>query len=200
MRYIKRHAETLFLQWKQTCRQNSHKLALLVTGSRQVGKTTAVQHFANEQYKNVIYVDVKIDSKLAMLTRLSHDDVCSGVENYCAARGLTFSNDQNTVIIIDEVQESKELYERIRLFNRQLDCDLIVTGSNLTKAINYFQPVGDTQEIRMFPLSFEEYLDYYGAYDYYLSHSIETICNEKLDWFRNVYQVYCIVGGLNLLG
>ena len=42
-----------------------------------------------------------------------------------------FSDTEDTVIIIDEIQESAEIYNRIREFTRQFRCRFIVTGSYL---------------------------------------------------------------------
>ena len=42
-----------------------------------------------------------------------------------------FQDTDDTVIIIDEIQESAEIYNRIREFTRQFRCHFIVTGSYL---------------------------------------------------------------------
>jgi hypothetical protein len=47
----------------------------------------------------------------------------------------------------------------------------------------------------MYPLSFEEYIDYFGGYEYYKEHSISTICTEKYQWFQDLYSGYLKVGG-----
>ena len=193
--YIERFVEHDILKWKDTCRTSVHKYALEVTGSRQVGKTTTVLHFAENNYENVVYVDVRKSKQVEELVLVDFTNVKCVVEEYCKERDIEYTDDQNTVIIFDEIQESKDLYECIRTYNRGLKCDLIVTGSNLQKTIGLFQPAGDLQELRMYPLSYEEYLEYFGAYDYYKRKSINEICTEKYDWFRKAYDVYKVVGG-----
>ncbi len=106
-----------------------------------------------------------------------------------------FINSPDTVLILDEVQENKAIYERIRTFNRSLDCHVIFTGSNLKLAQDYFQPAGDCISMTMYPLSFEEYINYFGGYEYYQKNSISTICKEKYQWFQDLYSVYLRVGG-----
>ena len=55
--YIHRFIEDNLLNWKLN---NSDKV-LLVSGCRQVGKTTTILEFARHEYKNVIYINVATD-------------------------------------------------------------------------------------------------------------------------------------------
>ena len=52
---LKRKITDEMLAWKNT----SNKKALIVKGLRQVGKTTSVRAFAQENYENVVYVNFK---------------------------------------------------------------------------------------------------------------------------------------------
>lgn len=195
MQYIKRFIESDFLNWKNTNRVGGHKYALEVTGSGQIGKTTTVLHFAEENYDNVVYVDVSNNSEVGSILNDNFHSVEDRVSQYCRLKNIKFTNDQCTALIFDEVQESAELFSSIRLFNRGLNCDLIITGSNLQKTIGLFQPAGDLIEMRMYPLSYEEYLEYFSGYEYYCNEDINTICDEKIEWYKNVYKAYSIVGG-----
>lgn len=66
----------------------------------------------------------------------------------------------DTVIIIDEIQESADIYNRIREFTRSLKSDFIITGSYLGRILNkefkYSADDLDTLEIQT--LNFEEFL------------------------------------------
>ena len=190
MPYIKRSVEKEFYNWKEHWKG----YGLEVVGCRQVGKTTTVLHFAYENYKNVVYVNVGADN-IDLLSSINEHNALEVIQQYCNSCDIHYEDDRSTVLILDEIQESKAIYEKIRVFNRYLGCDLIVTGSNLAKTIGFFQPAGDLIQCKMYPLSFEEYLEYYGAYKYYSENSIETICKEKYDWFKQVYDVYTVVGG-----
>lgn len=71
-----------------------------------------------------------------------------------------FQDTDDTVIIIDEIQESAEIYNRIREFTRQFQCHFIVTGSYLGRV---YEPEfrfssGDVTKITIYTLSFEEFL------------------------------------------
>lgn len=192
--YIERFIEKDFHDWKDNWADSR---TLLVKGCRQVGKTTSVRHFAGENYKYVIYVDVRSETDLSILESASESNVVERLTAFCEAHPEmhAFINSPDTVLILDEVQESKAIYERIRTFNRSLDCHVIFTGSNLKLAQDYFQPAGDCISMTMYPLSFEEYINYFGGYEYYQKNSISTICKEKYQWFQDLYSVYLRVGG-----
>ena len=72
-----------------------------------------------------------------------------------------FSDTEDTVIIIDEIQESAEIYNRIREFTRQFRCRFIVTGSYLGRIYEPEFPVfrGDVTSIQIYTLSYEEFLE-----------------------------------------
>ena len=55
---LKRDAYYKLLEWKKS---HTNKV-LLVEGARQVGKTYLVKKFANENYKNVIYINLLEES------------------------------------------------------------------------------------------------------------------------------------------
>ena len=51
-----------------------------------------------------------------------------------------FDDSPDTIVIIDEIQESAAIYNRIREFTRRLKSDFIITGSYL-RLTSYFLPV-----------------------------------------------------------
>ena len=57
----------------------------------------------------------------------------------------SFVDDKETIIIIDEIQESAEVYNQIRTLAREFQSYVIVTGSYLGRLINpeFFLPAGD---------------------------------------------------------
>lgn len=191
MEYITRFVEKDFKEWKD----QYNRFALEVTGCRQVGKTTTVLHFANENYTTVISVNVGADKYLYLLEDVDEYNVVDRLTEYCEYRNIDFRNDRSTVLILDEIQENKLIYDRIRIFNRCLKCDVIITGSYLQKIKNEFVPVGDVFIVEMFPLSYEEYLEYFGLYELYRTCTIEQLCKKYLKEFKTVYDLYLHVGG-----
>lgn len=55
---LKRDAYNDLLNWKN----NHNNKVLLVEGARQVGKTYLVKKFAEENYKNIIYINILEES------------------------------------------------------------------------------------------------------------------------------------------
>lgn len=53
---LKRTIEKNLLEWK-----NRPHHPLVIAGMRQTGKTYSVRKFGDEQYKNVVYLDLRAD-------------------------------------------------------------------------------------------------------------------------------------------
>lgn len=53
------------------------------------------------------------------------------LQDACKLYEPDFTDTEDTIIIIDEIQESAEIYNRIREFTRQFRARFIVTGSYL---------------------------------------------------------------------
>lgn len=197
MLYFKRDIEADLLNWKK----NSNRI-LMLNGARQVGKTTVLKHFAEENFKNVIYVSFEEDTGNLLLSCIAqcranpkpqtfYVDIFKEFSKYAVAE---FTNDENTIVIIDEIQRSQEVYEMIKPFRDNLHCRVAVIGSYLYQAIDYFQPVGCTDNVTMYPMSFLEFLDVLGK-----RAELETLYQnnnfEYSDFYECTYKRYCIVGG-----
>lgn len=91
MQYIERHLERKFLH------MNDFFKAILVTGARQVGKTTMLRHLAEGQYRTYVTMD-----NLMARTLAKEDPVL-------------FFQTYRPPIIIDEVQKAPELFEQIKI-------------------------------------------------------------------------------------
>ena len=133
--YLKRNVYKRLIEWKNSADHST----LEVNGARQVGKTYLINKFADEYFKQKIYIN---------LFELSGKQFLECYEQAIAWKPGTkrpehplhdafllyepsFQDTEDTVIIIDEIQESAEIYNRIREFTRQFKCRFIVTGSYL---------------------------------------------------------------------
>lgn len=106
------------------------------------------------------------------------------------------------MIIIDEIQESSEIYNRIREFTRQFQARFIVTGSYLGRVLEpeFHYASGDITKLRIYTLSFEEFLE---ALDGELCQTWRNLplpeaddnCPEVYDRLRLAYDQYCQIGG-----
>lgn len=82
------------------------------------------------------------------------------IHNMLTAYDSKFSDNEDTVVIIDEIQESATVYSLIRNFSRDFKAHFIVTGSYLGKTVDkeFFKSAGDVESLTLYPLSFEEFL------------------------------------------
>lgn len=91
MEYIERTLERKFLN------MNSFFKAVLVTGARQVGKTTMLKHLAKDQNRTYVSMDDM------MIRTLAKSDPVLFFQTY------------RPPIIIDEIQKAPELFEQIKI-------------------------------------------------------------------------------------
>lgn len=117
MKYIKRELERKFLE------MNDFFKAILVTGARQVGKSTMLKHLAEKQNRTVVSMDD------AFARELAKNDP------------LLFFQTYRPPILIDEIQKAPELLEYIKIM-----CDeseerglFWLTGSQRKKLIEKSQ-------------------------------------------------------------
>ena len=155
---FKRKITDEMLAWKNT----PNKKALIVKGLRQVGKTTSVRAFAQQNYENVVYVNFKSNNSAK---RIFDDDlVINRITTDLSAllpdaRFVPYK----TVIIFDEIQECANARSSIKAFVEDGRYDVIGTGSLLgikgyNKKKSKGVPVGIEKIIYMKPMDFEEFL------------------------------------------
>jgi predicted AAA+ superfamily ATPase len=119
-----------------------------------------------------------------------------------------YRDNPNNLIIIDEIQASKTIYNCMRFMNRGLSSHLAVTGSYLGVVFNnrgYNEPVGDLSSRNMFALSYREYLKALGLYDEYSKINTFDFLDfeggkEGRDYLfykkiEDAFQVYLRIGG-----
>lgn len=202
--YIKRNVYQQLMDWKN----ESSNSTLEVRGARQVGKTYIINKFADENFKHKIYINLfELSGKqfLECYNRATawmpgtprpehplHDAFC--------LYDQSFEDTDDTVIIIDEIQESADIYNRIREFTRQFQCHFIVTGSYLGRVLEpeFRFSSGDVTSVTIYTLSFEEYL---AAADSELFRMYLLIDNSVLEdknyyeQLKQLYNIYCQIGG-----
>ncbi len=199
---LKRTAYQKLLSWKQCSRHNT----LEISGARQVGKTYLVNKFADEQYTNKVYVNL-LELSGEIFLEIYHDirrEMKEGerfqnpVKELLIRYDSKFIDSQDTVVIIDEIQESAEIYNRIREFTRSLESDFIVTGSYLGRILNkeFRYSAGDMTSLEIQTLSFEEFLDALGELK--LFDELDIFGNGEENIYQKIssrYGIYRQIGG-----
>jgi predicted AAA+ superfamily ATPase len=168
-RYFERDIYKDMLKWKKRREESSIPVSLEIEGPRQCGKTTVTDKFAKENYKNVIKIDLGDDDDLGIVREWENRTVVrtpdGGIRNFLLLFSKNFVDSPDTVVVIDEIQESSHVHRMIRRMTRDLKSHLIVTGSYLGKVVkdkDFFYPAGDLHSLLMTTLSFEEFL---GIFD-----------------------------------
>ena len=183
---LKRDIYEKLLDWKK---RDSHKV-LELRGARQVGKTYILNKFAQENYKTFLYINMVQTTGMPRKEQPLHDAMRLFDER--------FQDTKDTIVVIDEIQDSAKVYSLIRQFAREFSCDFIITGSYLGKTLSreYFQPVGDLDIMILDTLTFEEFLDAEGKRDLYNSVDLYgKSSHEAYDELKRYYDLYCQIGG-----
>ena len=157
---FKRKIYNQLLNWKN---QQSHK-PLIIKGLRQIGKTTIVTQFANENYESIIILDFRKDVSLHKIFDgdFDIDEIIFSLSlKYKTAKFIPYK----TVLIFDELQDCPNARSSLKYFALDGRYDIICTGSLLgikNYRITHKQsrgiPVGFEEIIEMKPMDFEEFL------------------------------------------
>ena len=195
---LKRKVENEIVKWYQSGRKKS----LLITGARQVGKTTAVREFARVHYSHFVEINF-VKFPLAKQAFDGNLDTKTIITNL-STMGFGPFVEGKTLVFFDEIQECPNARTAIKFLVEDHRYDFIESGSLL--GINYKSvtsyPVGYEQEVKMYPLDFEEFLWACGVTDdviEVLRHSYvhevpvpEFIHNQVSQYYRQ----HLVVGGM----
>ena len=58
--YLKRKIDEYLLEWKE----KEERLPLIIKGARQIGKTESINHFANQNYGNIVSIKFCIGTEI----------------------------------------------------------------------------------------------------------------------------------------
>lgn len=202
--YIKRDIYQKLLEWLN----DSGHSTLEVRGARQTGKTYIINKFSDENFTHKIYINLfELSGKQFLKCYETATKWLPGTprpEHPLKDAFFLFDQDfvdsEDTVIIIDEIQESAEIYNRIREFTRQFKCHFIVTGSYLGRVLEpeFRFSSGDVTSISIYTLSFEEFLAAADNELYRTYLLVENSISEDksfYDQMKQLYDVYCHIGG-----
>ena len=192
---MKRKLLNNLIEWKN---DKNHK-PLVLEGARQVGKTWLMKEFGRTQYKKVAYINFDRNEKMCKVfeTDLDTNRLITAIE-----LDVEFKiTPEDTLIIFDEIQECPRAITALKYFNEDApQYDIIAAGSLLGVAHHFGTgfPVGKVEFLRLYPLSFTEFLDAMGKEQF-----VELI--EKQDFemiklfntkFEDLLKQYTYIGGM----
>ena len=188
---MKRKIEEQLLAWKQ---KTSDRLPLIVNGARQVGKTYILRKFGEEQFSNVVYINLETN-----LTVASYFD-----ENIQPERLLRYLEASTGEHIIPGESCERALTALKYFCEETPEFRVAAAGSLLGVAINrqkYSFPVGKVETITLYPLDFEEYLwargkeflcrEIRASYE-----SMEPLPDALHQEAVELYREYLLIGGM----
>ena len=191
----------IYNQIEKFYKSNPNK-ALMITGARQVGKSTIVEEFANKHFKHFIKMDfIKNEEYVTALSGTkSTDEILLRLSSLFGDEMVP----GETLIFFDEVQECKELITQIKYLVQEGSYTYILSGSLLGTVFQDILsvPVGYMDIYRMFPLDFEEFVYANGVNKKVIDAVRKSFENEKpVDSFlherlMSLFELYLIVGGM----
>lgn len=204
--YLKRKIYDALLEWKE---DNSHS-TLEINGARQTGKTYIINKFADENFNHKIYINLfDLSGKQFMECYRQAGAWKPGSQrpNFPLHQAIrlydpSFQDNPDNVVIIDEIQESSEIYNCIREFTRQFAARFIVSGSYLGRVLEpeFKYASGDITKLKIYTLSFEEFLEaldgeLYSVWQCLPLFKADDSRPQVYDQLREAYHLYCQIGG-----
>ena len=193
---LKRTSLKQLIEWGN----KKDKKPLIVNGMRQVGKTTLIKEYANTYFKNnFVYLN--------LFDKEDYDIFNNGLETTLQAiqsiKGIELT--KNTLIIIDEVQESESAYMFIKaLHDSDKPNNLICSGSYIENHViqnNFKIPMGCYETLTIYPLSFKEFLINKGEESSLKVAKSNILSNSKVNAtihnkLLSVLDEYLLIGGM----
>lgn len=195
---LKRKAYDKLLEWKK----EEKKKALCIIGARQIGKTTVVRQFAQENYEYFVEINFLLDDKASAIFSgaLDANTIITNLTAYVQKP----MEAGKTLILFDEIQECPNARTAIKFLVEDGRYDYVETGSLL--GVRYKEvksyPVGFEEIYRMYPMDFEEYLWANGVQEStirYLEECFrkrEKITESVHNTLTKLFLSYIVVGGM----
>lgn len=154
---MKRKIYNELLEWKN----NKENKPLMILGARQVGKTYIIEKFCENEYEH--YKKINLFENQNIIDLYKRTDINSEEKYNYLKTIINFDFDTpNSIIFIDEIQESEALIAELKFFcESHNNVNIICAGSLLGVKLNrakFSFPVGKVKMLTLYPMDFEEFL------------------------------------------
>lgn len=156
---MKRDIYEKLVDWKN----KPNRKPLILNGARQVGKTYILREFGEREYSKFTFFSLDRNQNarevfekggstadiLMALSAISQVDITPG----------------DTLLVLDEIQDCPKALETLKFFCEDMpELHVIVAGSLLGLALHegVSYPVGKVEELRLYPMTFLEFLSAMG--------------------------------------
>lgn len=172
---------------------------LILNGARQVGKTYILREFGEKEYSKLAFFSLDRNLKAREVFEKGGDteDMLMALSAIC---GLDITP-TDTLVVLDEIQDCPKALESLKFFCEEMpEIHIIVAGSLLGLSLHggTSYPVGKVEELRLYPMTFVEFLNAMGK-----SQIVRVL--EERNWsvinlleaeFRELLRQYYYVGGM----
>lgn len=197
---MKRKIYEELLKWKNN---NDNVKPLMILGVRQSGKTYIINEFCKNEYSNYVYVNLFENTNVIEL----YNSNLTSIEKFNRLKLLLDFDfeKEDTILFIDEIQESEKLISELKYFQENHNNVRIICAGSLLgvklKRSKFSFPVGKVKMLNMYPMDFEEFLVAMNQEmlidlikDCYKNNKqITSPIHEKA---LNLYRIYLITGGM----
>jgi hypothetical protein len=184
-------------QWKDA----PNRKPILLKGARQIGKTWVMDTFGQQCFEYCVKFDFdrQVELKSVFQVTKNPERLLKELELYCNQPIIP----GKTLIIFDEIQECEEALNSLKYFCEDApDYHIIAAGSLLGVAVRQRRmavPVGKVRVLRMYPISFREFLRASDVETFnYIEHlnTIQHLPEIILNKLRTEYRRYQVSGGM----
>ncbi len=152
--YLQRSIFSNLEKWKS----KKNRKPLILRGARQVGKTSVLKEFS-KSYRYKITLNLEKPKHKQLFEDNDYIDDILGI--LFTKHNIPVGDKSNTLLIIDEIQESPKAIHLLRYFYEEYPTlHIIAAGSLLEFAIRNTHnfPVGRVEFLYIYPFNFQEYL------------------------------------------
>lgn len=192
---MKRQLYGQLLKWKN----KPSRKPLILNGARQVGKTYLLKEFGAAEYRKMAFFSFDRDTQAADVFEKGGkvDDILWALS---AISGIDITPG-DTLIVLDEIQDCPKALEALKFFCEDApDYHIVVAGSllglSLHDGVSY--PVGKVEEMRLYPMTFVEFLMALGKTRMVdvLDQRNWSVVNMLSSEFERLLRQYYYVGGM----
>lgn len=194
---ISRDIISTFKEWKDA----PMRKPILLQGARQIGKTWAMETFGKESFEYCAKFDFDRQEELKSVFKNTKmpERIIKELALFCDVPIIA----GKTLIIFDEIQECEEALNCLKYFCEDApEYHIMAAGSLLGGAVKKRRmtvPVGKVRVVRMYPLSFKEFLRASDIHTYeYIEQltAIEKLPEIILNKLKLEYRRYLVCGGM----
>lgn len=192
---MKRYLSDELVAWKKS----ENRKPLIIQGARQVGKTWLMKEFGKQEFEQVVYLNFESSSRLNSLfvTDFNIERILAVIEIETSIK----INAANTLLIFDEIQEAEKGLTALKYFCENAPEYFIVAAGSLlglSMQKNNSFPVGKVDFMKLYPMSFAEFLDNIGEHTL-----VEQLQNKKWNVIASFHEklvellrLFYFIGGM----